>query len=151
MTSPADIIEVDGEFCTCEEYKETTFQKIEVPNDGHSFFFSAFINSIVQAHVRKLVPKEALETADDPRMLYIEKLREIVADKIDDGSLALDWMPEMKTLAREIRFKKTSVANLQAAGINSKDDFYNITEERDLDKIAEQLRIKRMQKLLDLL
>jgi hypothetical protein len=146
MTSPADIIEVDGEFCTCEEYKETTFQKIEVLNDGHSFFFTAFINSIVQAHVRKLVPKEALETADDPRMLYIEKLREIVADKIDDGSLALNWMLEMKTLAQEIRLKNKSVADLQAAGINSKEDFYNITEERELDKIAEQLSIKKMRK-----
>ena len=144
MTSPADIIKVDGEFCTCEEYKETTFQKIEVPNDGHSFFFSAFINSIVQAHVRNLVAKEEFETADDPRMLYIEKLREIVADAIDGKTLALDWLNDFQTLAREIKLKKRSVADLQAAGINSKEDFYNITEEGELDKIAQKLGIRKM-------
>jgi hypothetical protein len=147
MVSTTDNEAIVNMLYTCEDFKETTFQQFEVPNDGHSFFASAFVNPIVQAQVKKLVPEEALKKVDDPRMLYIDQLREMVAKKIEERDATEDLpMVSPKLLARQIRWKKRSVADLQAAGIPSEEDFYKITREDKLTEISDALHIIRSEK-----
>jgi hypothetical protein len=149
MVSTTDNAAIVDMLYTCEDFREITFEQVEVPNDGHSFFASAFLNPIVQAEVKAWISKEVVESADDKRMLYIDQLRKMVADKIDTlDAHSLQNFGSKEALVSAIRWKKTSVADLEKAEIPSEDDFYRIESEDKLNQIAGKLQIIRSNKSL---